>query len=177
MAVAALVISIVAVVFAGVAAVAAVWSAVIARRSARSSDSSARSAAEAVDLERVRQHHELTPRIRLEESQHGDAGEGVWFVNDGPLDYDSVTFTFAESDRPGPVVGLLPVDALQVGHVWATSADLGPMTLGDRRLLLYRRSENRRAESTLRLRVTCSKGSEVWQIPAEVEITPKPFIG
>jgi hypothetical protein len=86
MAVAALVISIVAVVFAGVAAVAAVWSAVIARRSARSSDSSARSAAEAVDLERSRQHLERTPRIHLEESGYNDPGEGVWFTNREPLD-------------------------------------------------------------------------------------------
>jgi hypothetical protein len=50
------------------------------------------------------------------------------------------------------------------------------MAVGDRRLVPHRRSEDRHAESTLRLRITCSKGNEVWQVPAEVEITPKPFI-
>ncbi len=160
MAVAALIVSIVAVLLAG-------WGGWSAHQSARSSDSSARSAAEAVDLERSRQHLDQTPRILLEESVYGDPGEGVWFKNGGPLDYDSVRFTFAESDQPAPLAGL------QVGDQWATSGELGPMAVGDRRLLSYRRSESREAESTLRLRVVCSKGSETWRVPVELEITPE----
>jgi hypothetical protein len=160
MAVIALIVSIVAVLLAG-------WGGWSAHQSARSSDSSARSAAEAVDLERSRQHLDQTPHILLEESVYGDPGEGVWFKNGGPLDYDSVRFTFAVSDRPGPLV------SFQVNDQWATSGDLGPMAVGDRRLLSYRRSESREAESTLRLRVMCSKGSETWRVPVEVEITPE----
>src|SRR6266511_1537803 len=66
-----------------------------------------------------------------------------------------------------------PLAGLQVGDQWATSGELGPMAVGDRRLLSYRRSESRDAESTLRLRVVCSKGSETWRVPVELEITPE----
>jgi hypothetical protein len=156
MAVAALVVSIVAVLLAGFGA----WSA----------HRSARSAAQAVDLQRAQQHLEHTPRIRLEDG--GFEGDFVRFVNDGPLDYDSVAFTFAATDRPGPV------QALQVGEKSVTSADLGPMAVGDHRALPYRfYPESGREAGTLRLRVSCAKGSEKWTIPAEVELPYKPWEG
>ena len=108
---------------------------------------------------------------RWEGSSYGDSCEGVWFANRRPLDYDSVGFIIVESDRPGPLA------SLQIGDQWYTAGDLGPMAVGDRRLVPYRRSEDRHAASILRLRITCLKGTEVWQVPTEVEITSNPFIG
>jgi hypothetical protein len=155
--------AVVSLTVAALAALFAGWTGFSAHRSARSDRA-------AVDLERKRQHLERTPKMRLEESQHGDAGPGVWFCNDGPLDYDSVAFRFASQDKPAPI------DALKLGDEWVTSGDLGPLAVGDRRLLLYRRPEQPGSDAILRLRLTCSSAGGSWTVPAEVYITPEPFV-
>jgi hypothetical protein len=143
------------------------WS---AYRSARSSESSARSAAEAVDLERVRQHRELTPHILLErDGALGGEDERIWFANDGPSDYDRISFVLV------PTTGRPPVDGLLVGDEWTAAGEIGPLALGEHRPLRLRRVEDPEG-STLRLRITRSNEQGTWPILAEVAIPGVPSV-
>jgi hypothetical protein len=153
MAVAALVISIVALAVAG-------WSAWTAHR--------------AFILERDRRHDELTPHVRVDEDRDGEGEEGLCFTNDGPLDFTSVRF------RLETPLEDTPVEAFLVGSEWITGAgatitgDLGPITVGDRRFLYYRKSEDVELfpETTLRFRITCVNDRRTWSIHVEVEMSP-----
>jgi len=158
------------------AALFAIWSAVSSHRSARSSESAARSAAASLDLERERRHDELTPRIRVELADHQDQHEGLWFTNDGLLDYTSVRFRL---ETPAEVS---PVGVVEVGDAWVPvrpespiEGDLGPMRSGDRRFVRYQRADPMRG-TTLHLRVTCTNQRGEWTIPVEVYVPPPPFV-
>jgi hypothetical protein len=161
---AALVVAIVAAVFAGLAAAFAGWSAWAAHRSARS-------ASDAVELERGRVHRELTPQIGLE--QAGAAGhddEGVWFTNTGPLDYASVTFALIQELSERPIEGFLRGDDV------LTLGDVGPLAIGVRRFMRYRRPGSDEGGGTLHLRLICSNEQGTWTIPAKVEIPGAPSV-
>jgi hypothetical protein len=157
----------VAAAVAAVAAVFAIWSAVSSHRSATHSKSSAQSAADTLALERDRRHGELIPDIRVEESTFEDKQEGLWFTNNGPLDYTSVLL------RVDPALAS-PVGALQIGEAWSTEGDIGPMQLGERRLVLIRRNVPMPG-TTLRLRLTCENDGGTWTIHKDVEFTPPPM--
>jgi hypothetical protein len=153
-------------------AVAALWVAAAALAVAISSAVftgwNARSAAQAVDLERDRQHRDLTPRMSLkQDGALGGDDEGVWFTNGGPLDYDQVGFTFA------PTTGRPPVDGLLVNDEWTTAAEIGPLVLGARRFVRCHRAEDGE-DSLLHLRITCSNERGTWPVLAQVEIPPIP---
>lgn len=157
-------VSILAAVFAGLAAAFAGWSAWASHRSARS-------AAAAVGLERDRIHRELTPRIELE--QAGAAGaddEGVWFINTGPLDYESVTFALIQEENDRPIAGFIRGDDV------LTLGDLGPLHIGVRRFMRYRRPDPEEGGGTLHLRLFCRNDRGEWTIPAKVEIPGIPQI-
>jgi type II secretory pathway pseudopilin PulG len=130
---AALVVMILAAAFTGLAAVFAGWSAWASHRSAGSAERSARSAAEAVELERDRVHRELTPQIALEPARaSGGDDEGMWFTNNGPLDYASVTFVLIQEPSERPIEGFLR------GEDVLTRGDVGELAVGRRRFMRYR---------------------------------------
>jgi hypothetical protein len=129
---------------------------------------SAWTAHRALAIERDRRHGELIPNIRVEEATFEDQQEGLWFTNDGPLDYTSVR---VRVETPGNVS---PVGALQIGEGWSTEGDLGPMELGERRLIPIRRNKPMPG-TTLRLRLTCQNNQGTWPIYREVEFTPPPM--
>jgi hypothetical protein len=143
------------------AALFAIWSAVSSHRSARSS-------AEAVAIERGRRHQELAPRIQVQEGTFEDTSEGLWFTNDGPLDYTSVRL---QVEGPG---NASPVGALQFGETWFTEGDLGPVAAGARRFIAIRRNVPMPG-TVLRLRLTCENDQGGWTIFREVEFTPPPM--
>jgi hypothetical protein len=151
-----------------VAAVGAVAAALFAIWSAVSSHRSARSSAEAVTIERGRRHDELTPRIKAEEGTFEDDSDGLWFTNDGALDYTSVHL---QVETPG---NASPVGALKIGESWYTEGDLGPMAAGARRFIAIRRNVPMPG-TTLRLRLTCQNNQGTWTIYREVEFTPPPM--
>src|SRR6266540_3686239 len=129
---------------------------------------SAHSAARAVNLERDRRHSELTPRILLRrDGTLGGDDEGIWFANNGPLDYDRAGFVFA------PTTGRPPVDGLLVNGEWATAGEIGPLALGERRFVRCRRAEDGE-DSILHLRITCSNEQGTWPVLAQVEIPSIP---
>lgn len=175
---AALVVAILAAVFAGLAAVFTAWSAWAshrsagsAERSAHSADSSARSAAEAVELERDRRHRELAPQLQLEHD--GPVGssndeEGVRFTSRGPLDYDSIRFAFTQDAADRPIAGFV------LGGEVVKAGDLGPLFVGESRLVPLRRPAPDEGAGTLHLRLTCHNDQGTWTIPAEVEIPGVP---
>jgi hypothetical protein len=151
------------------AALFAVWSAVSSHRAAAHAKTSAESAAEGLAIERDREHDRLTPRMRVELGRVEDQQEGLWFTNDGPLDYTSVRLRV---ETPGNVS---PVGALQIGEAWSTEGDLGPMELGERRLIPIRRNKPMPG-TTLRLRLTCEIDRDSWPIYREVRFTPPPMV-
>jgi hypothetical protein len=153
---------------AAVAALFAIWS-------AWSSHRSARSAAGTLAIERDREHDRLTPRIQVKEATHPDKREGLWFTNDGPLDYTSVRF---RAETPNDAS---PLDGLEIDGTWipanpelGAEGDLGRMALGDRRFVACHRADPMRG-TTLRLRITCSSDRDSWLIYREVEFLPPPF--
>jgi hypothetical protein len=164
-------VSIVAAVFAGLAAVFAGWSAWASHRSASSAESSARSAAEAIELERKRRHHELTPSIELAyegDVRFPDQEEGVWFTNRGPLDYTSVAFSFALEAIDSPIAGF------ELGGKVVIDGNIGPLAIGQRYFLTLRRPGEDEGGGTLHLRLTCRNEEGSWTIPAQVEIPVVP---
>jgi hypothetical protein len=163
-------VAILAAVAAVLAAIFAGWSALASHRSAGSAKSSAHSAAEAVELERDRRHHELTPRIELAyegDTSRPDEEEGVRFINRSLLDYTSVAFSFAHYVVDSPIPGF------ELGGKVVIDGNIGPLTIGQRYFLTLRRHEHK-GGGTLHLVLTCSKGQETWTIPAQVEIPEIP---
>jgi hypothetical protein len=167
MALAALIVAIAAAVFTGIAALAAISSASASRQSADAADRSARSAAESVDLERARQHRENTPQFTFEEGTHEDPPDSVQLKNLGPIDLDMVTMELNNSSRPGPAEQL---GVQSEPEQWNRVVNLGPIALGERKTVLCRRSDAPNREVTLRVRLTCRRGTEEWKLPAETDI-------
>jgi hypothetical protein len=158
---AALVVSIVAAVFAGLAAIFAGWS-------AWSSHRSAELASEVVKLERDRHHRDLSPKVTLE---HDDRVDGVWFANAGPLDYASIWLELTQDDAP--------IAGFHVGREGdvVDAGSLGPLAMGERRLVRYQRSSPRNEKGLLSMRLTCESDRGTWTIPAQVEIPGSPWPG
>jgi hypothetical protein len=156
--------AVVSLALSAVAALFAGWTGLASHRAARS-------AAQAVSLERDRRHSELAPHISLEHGGTlGGEDEGVWFANDGPSDLDRIGFTFVQTtSRP-------PVDGLLTAGEWTTAGEVGPLALGDRRLLRCRRAADGE-DSILRLRITCRNDLGIWSFLGQVEIPGIPFVG
>jgi hypothetical protein len=162
-----------ATIAAWLAAVAAIAAALLAGWSAVSSHRSASSVAEAVALEHDRRHHELTPRIRVEEGLSPERETGLWFTNKGPLDYNSVNFRLETPLEDTPVEAFLVASEwLTVGTGVTIAGDLGSITLGGRRFLYYRKFDDPElfSETTLRFHITCENERGTWPIHVEVEI-------
>jgi hypothetical protein len=103
-----------------------------------------------------------------------EAGEeGIWFVNDGPLDYTSVRC------RPETPSVDAPVGALYFGGAEfpietgsTIEAGLGSMVLGDRRCVTYQPLDPVPSDFTLRFRITCTNDRGTWSIHREIDILP-----
>ena len=147
----------------------AIIGAALAWWSARSSARSARTAQEALDLERARRHDEQTPQITLSDSTHEDEREGVWLTNGGPIRYQSVRVSVIESGQPSAIQGLLVDDKPTM------EADLGPLEHGERRFLLYRRTD-KDPGGDVRLHITCSTEHNQWSLIREFHVLGPPFV-